>query len=479
MTALNKIQTKEFIKEYSPLLFGIAYCIFITVFFSNIPFFWDGGFFSETAVHFYNFGYKSLIVPIDADSGGFPFFGIYMSFWWNIFGKTLLVSHIAILPFLIGICWEFFKFSRTFLKRTFIFAAFLFFLLEPTILTQSIIMSYDILLLYFSLLAINSLLKEKRFLYSISLVLIAACSVRGFLMILSLFILNIGFRFLINKKKEILRDLICYIPLIFFVLSWGFYHYKVTGWFLFSPLRESGHESFSQPLMMLRQFIYSFWKILDFGRVFLFAFVIFCASLNYKKMSSDKKFSMILLLLLTTIISTALFVMIFSNPISHRYFLIIYILLIVSALYFVQLIKSRLLKFVLPIFFLIVLVSGNFWVYPQKYGNGWDSSLKVLPFFKMDNNMKTFINNNGIKPSEVFTSFPLQKNYKFTYLLDYDFCYSDIDNTDIASCKYYLSSNICNGYNNKLELALKNNWVKLKEIKSKQLFLTLYKNSRN
>jgi hypothetical protein len=479
VTAANKIQTKEFLKDYFPLLFAIACCIFITFFFSNIPFFWDGAFFSETAVHFYNSGYQSLIVPIDVDTGGFPFFGIYMSFWWNLFGKTLLVSHIAILPFLIGLCWEFYKFSKAFLNRTFIFFAFIFFILEPTILTQTIIMSYDIILLYFSLLAINSLLKEKRILYAISLVLIAACSSRGLFMIVSLFLVNVIFRVLFNKKNEIFRDLICFMPMILFLLSWGLYHFVFTGWFLISPLRESGHESFSEPIMMFRQFIYAIWKILDFGRIFLFAFVILYASLYYKKMKSDKKFRLIILLFLTTILSTALLIMLFSNPVSHRYFLIIYILLIVSALYFTQLIKSRLLKVVLPVFFLIGLISGNFWMYPQKYGNGWDSSLKVLPFFKMDNNMKSFINDNGIKPSDVFTSFPLHKNFKFTYLLDYDFCYSDIDTTNIDSCKYYLGSNICNGYNNEVELTLKNNWVKLKEIRSKQLFLILYKNSRN
>ena len=177
--------------------------------------------------------------------------------------------------------------------------------------------------------------------------------------------------------------------------------------------------------------------------------------------------------------SSAFFMMMLANPISHRYFLIIYILLIVGALYFIQILKSTLLKIVISVFFVAVIISGNFWMYPQKYGNGWDSSLKVLPFFKMEDQMRSFIVKNKINPIDVNASFPLHKNYIYTYLLDEDYKYSDIDKSDIDSCKYFLNSNICNYYNPELLKKIENNWLKISEIRSKNIFLTLYKNPKN
>jgi hypothetical protein len=73
----------------------------------------------------------------------------------------------------------------------------------------------------------------------------------------------------------------------------------------------------------------------------------------------------------------------------------------------------------------LLLFGGNFIVYPQKYGNAWDTSLKVLPFFKAERQMKAFILNNNINPSEVYTEFPLTVNNRYSYLQE-DFSYSEL-----------------------------------------------------
>ena len=61
------------------------------------------------------------------------------------------------------------------------------------------------------------------------------------------------------------------------------------------------------------------------------------------------------------------------------------------------------------------LLSGNFWVYPQPISTGWDSTLAHLPYYKLRNEMLQYIDNQGIKCSDVGTAFP---NWRPSKLVD-------------------------------------------------------------
>ncbi|MEK7253678.1 MAG: hypothetical protein AAB316_02970, partial [Bacteroidota bacterium] len=70
----------------------------------NHPFFWDTIQLASKHAHFfYDTDFQSLILPENIDSGHPPAFGMYLALVWKIFGKTLTVSHFAMLPFLWGI----------------------------------------------------------------------------------------------------------------------------------------------------------------------------------------------------------------------------------------------------------------------------------------------------------------------------------------------------------------------------------------
>ncbi|MEQ8562303.1 MAG: hypothetical protein RID18_12400, partial [Cytophagales bacterium] len=58
------------------------------------------------AYHFFENGLDKTLLPDNIDSGHIPAFGFYLAIWWKILGKTLWVSHLAILPFLLGIVWQ-------------------------------------------------------------------------------------------------------------------------------------------------------------------------------------------------------------------------------------------------------------------------------------------------------------------------------------------------------------------------------------
>ena len=248
---------KTYLNKEKYLLLSILFFIILTIFSCNIPFVWDGTFFSRTALHFFENGFSSFIVPDNCDSGNFPLFGVYMAFTWTLFGKSLIVSHFAMLPFLIGIVFEFHRLAKRFIAQKYIPLIFLFLIIEPCFITQSIIMAYDILLIYFFLLSINTLLSKRRVLYAIALCFLALSSMRGLLMVFPFFIIHISLIFYFKEWKISIKDVLLYLIVIFPIAAWNLYHYNETDWMLFSPLRSGEHESFVGFTMFIKQFVFA------------------------------------------------------------------------------------------------------------------------------------------------------------------------------------------------------------------------------
>jgi len=82
----------------------------ITIVVKDNGFFWDALLQASKYAQFYyenNFG--QLLVSADLDAGHPPLFGIYLAGIWKIFGQSLVVSHFAMLPFLLGIVWQVYR----------------------------------------------------------------------------------------------------------------------------------------------------------------------------------------------------------------------------------------------------------------------------------------------------------------------------------------------------------------------------------
>ena len=77
---------------------------------------------------------------------------------------------------------------------------------------------------------------------------------------------------------------------------WLLYHYSVKGWFLVDPSFDTFNK-INKVQMFLRNFIYIFWKIFDFGRfiiwipVFVFSFRL----LLQKKLFKEKNHAFVFL----------------------------------------------------------------------------------------------------------------------------------------------------------------------------------------
>lgn len=452
------------------LLPFFIFLILLTIFSLNIPFFWDSAFFSSLSVEFYSTGLNGFIAPEEFDTGGFPLYSVYLTAMWKCFGKTLLVSHFAVLPFLLGIVYEFYKLANRYLNEKTIALALVLLVIQPVFITQSILMGYDIIILYFFLLSLNALYNNRTILYPIALILLCLISIRGIMLASALFIFD-----LILNKKINLNFLRNYFPSIIILFVWTVYHKQETGWFLFSPIREDNHEQFSGTAMMLRQFLYVVWKNLDLGVIALWMIFIFSSFYFLKKTKSTQHKELLRFVLIAFSVLT-LFMILIKNPIGNKYFLVVFVLLILAVCYFIQQIEKRKVRLALFAMVIISLIAGNFILYPQRYGNAWDSSLKIIPYFKIENEMKEYILKNNLSSDKIASQFPLTIDFRYSQLSDSTYQYSDIEEDDIDSYPYFLYSNIIN--TNRIEELeeIKNTWIVEKEIISGMIELVLYKN---
>ena len=85
--------------------------------------------------------FDSLLLPDRMDSGHIPSFGMYIAFFWKLFGRTLLVSHLAMLPFVLLLLWQTHKLVSYFFEGQLRGIAFLLILLDTCLLGQLTLVS--------------------------------------------------------------------------------------------------------------------------------------------------------------------------------------------------------------------------------------------------------------------------------------------------------------------------------------------------
>ncbi|MDP4267446.1 MAG: hypothetical protein Q8880_08435 [Bacteroidota bacterium] len=455
------------------LIFVFVFFVILCFFSRNIPLFWDVVFYAREGYLLYEKGLSNLINPFDA---AFPFYSLYLDLAWKLFGRTLHVSHFVMLPFTLWMVWEYYKLSKMILQERMMIFALLLLVFDPVIVTQIILIAYDIILLCFFLFSLNALLRNKRKLYSFGLFLLILSNIRGIIWVGALFIFDIIRELCICEKKSFkFRYLFNYFPAGVALIIWKLWHYKITGWYMMPPENKIVW-AFAKGMMILRQFIYIIKVNFDNGRVFLWI-GLFAGLIYYfrRKEIKNKLFNELLLALLIIYAFSSLFLMLFMNPISHRYFLPVLVVLSICVAYVLQFIKSNKVRIITGLFFISMLFAGNFWLYPEKYGNGWDTSLKCLSYFEIRDKMYDYINENKINPLETGTLFPLYENIRYTDLVDKDFQLTNMEGKSLKDFNYVVQSNISNAFSENEINELNNNWLKVVEFRKGQVYIKLFK----
>ena len=418
------------------LWIGIIFYLITTICSSNTPFFWDTILTSSVAQWFYNNGIQRGIAPIIWDAGHPTFFQIYLTFAWKIFGKTLMISHLAMLPFLwlMTICFIYLlqKITLSLVSRV---LGFILLLIHPYILTQSTLVSYDIVQIAFFLLAIIGIIDNRKLILVLGLWGLSSCSIRGQIVA----ILCLGSYCVIYFKnwKEFLPIILCsVIPII----AWHTYHYSNTGWMISTPSSTwESQRSFANPQQIISNIIGITRGFIDYGMIGL-SLLFFIALNQFRKIkwnNIEKQLFSILFIVFVGMNGSMIF---FSNPIGHRYFMIIHVLMILLIVSRIEQIKN--FK-VLTLIVFVAFISGHFWLYPNGKSNGWDVTLKYTSYEKNRVQFWNYLIENNISSQEIESAFPLFCSLKQTNLTLGERLL-DINEIPQKDSKYIAYSSVCN-----------------------------------
>jgi hypothetical protein len=467
-------QFKSFIELPNiAFVFFSAMALIIIICSADIPFFWDNITISEIASVYYENSLAIVKLPARIDYGVFTLYGYYMAAVWMVFGKSLLVAHLAFFPVIVGVLYEIKRISLWFLRPGYLFLVYLFVFFDPALLTQTLIMGYDMFMLYFMLLAIRTLIEKKYLWYSLSMVFLSVISMRA---VLFIFCLMLFHALVALREKEKLRfsSLLPYLPAVVVLSGWLAWHFYITGWMFISD-ENSPFRSWNSLPMMLRHLGFMVWKLIDSGRIAIWMFCIAVVFIQPRLLKTEKNTGILIVLLIVPLMIYGLVLALLSNPIGHKYFLLTFVILNLLTVYFIQQIDSLKKRLLLSLLLPMFLLAGNFIIYPQKYGNAWDTSLKMLPYFTAERKMKEFIKTNNIDPNKVYTDFPLTVNERFSYLNEV-FGYNELKAAKVNTYPYVLFSNLMNVADLAPYKKVQDKWQLLYDGTSCQVEIMLYRN---
>lgn len=450
-------------------------------------FFWDTIQLGSKQAHwYYENQFSQLLLPEIIDSGHPPAFGLYLAALWTIFGKSLFVSHMAMLPFLIGIVL-FLERIGSYLgnKQSSFFLLCLFFF-DPVIASQSVLISPDIVLMFFFLMGLWCLFfKQRQYLFFAALGL-AMISMRGMMVVVLLYVFDVLHPFLNPNSKEtglkaiimaFIEKTVPYIPSGLFALAFLIWHYSQTNWIGYhanSPWAAS-FEKIEGLGGLIRNFAVLGWRYVDFGRIFLWLAGGIATFILYRQKSLlGTRLQQLLLLLILSIVILSPSQLVHKYLVVHRYNIpgFIALTLLVYHLLFGLLLHRKRLVENLFVIALLGLISGNFWVYPKKISQGWDSTLAHLPYYKVRTEMFDYIEQKGIRVENIGTAFPEIGAFKYKDLSNTDvgFVTKDLDKQGLI-----LYSNVMNDFTDEEIDALEQDWEIVQKFQSLQVYVILYK----
>lgn len=444
-------------------------------------FFWDTIQLGSKQAHFYfENSFARLILPEEIDSGHPPGFGILLATAWMIFGKSLLVSHWLMFPFVLGNLLLAYFIGVCLLGKKQAFFLPLLLLIDPVVAAQSVLISPDVLVVFGFLLAILGILQHWPGAKLIGALIMTAMSMRGMMGVVVLFGADILFNVYVKKKKLtpqiFFQKTIPFIPSGVLASAFLAYHYQKTGWIgyhEYSPWAKS-FETVSLVGFSKNLLIY-IWRMLDFGRVAICIMVLLllgrmCWQRKYL-LSDWLRWSGSFLLLSMLLLSVTFLK--YKGLQAHRYLLPVYITL---TIFFLILIKEKVswrFRNVLFTLAFFSLLGGHFWVYPDKIAQGWDASLAHWPYYQAREEMLDYLEAADIDLAEVGTVFPEIGPLKYRDLSDR---VEGMVRKDLSKQRYILYSNVMNDFTDKEIDTLKEKWKTLQAIERGGVRLILFEN---
>lgn len=440
--------------------------------------FWDNiTFVSDMGNALYNNGILNwMSITPDIDPGHPPFLAMIMAATWKIFGKSLWISHLVMLPFVFGFLYQLYAFVIYFLKdKKYIILAFVFAIADPTLLAQLVTVNLEVLHLFFFFMALNGVLYQKNWLKTIGIIFLGIISYRGMMLGVGVFLIDFLLHSYQNKntfksfftKNRIINYAIGSIPAIAYIF-WRLY---TKGWLISNPLQTWGDATdFSSNggfvLNFLRNITVLIHRYIDFGRFSILIFIVL--TLIYKRKSiSWKRVRPLLIVAIFSVIIIVVTSLILNNPMGHRYFIPSYLGFAVLAFVLLQYYQNKKIIFTV---LLMSLLMGNFLVYPDKISQGWDASLAHLPYWELRQKAIKYLDENEIKINNTASFFPNNTSIDAVDLNDDQRTFLDFSGNE----DYILYSNVFNIKDGEYEM-IESNYVIIKSFKNNGIRIEILK----
>lgn len=464
-------------KDHYLLIGSIVFLIVLYFLSWEVPFFWDATSKSLRASWFFDHDFSQWLVPTEISSGHPPLWELLLAATWKFFGRTIEYSRLLLLIFNIGVYWQLILFIKNHQLKNVPIIVTTLVLIEPTLLAQSTIINNDMMLIFFTILGLNSIYKGHKLFYTVALTGVLFSNLRGIGCFACLLLIDFLFSyFKLKKGKQSLLWVSYILPIVFFS-AFLIYHHSILGWVLKVP--EHAHRdiaSFSQMAKTVGAIIKGF---IDHGRVFLFIILSFLLFRLFKtkawKSVADENKRLIFIFIIFLLVFSALFVTM-TNPLGPRYFMINYLvgtLLCLNLIY--TLIKNLKWRKISVLVLFIAFITGHFWIWPATISQGWDSSLAYLNYFSLRDDMETFIKENNFKKKEIGTNLNLNNPHyvDLTTPLPPEQQYT---NLDTSVNQYILLSNIENETSDEEIRLIMDHWRLIKSFQQLGVFVNLYQN---
>jgi hypothetical protein len=404
---------------------------------ASTPFFWDTILTSTIADWFYQNGIVNLIPPTLLDAGHPVFFQLYLSAMWKVFGQNLVVSHWAMAPFLALLAWASTALiSRLIDDRAMQWIAVLLIALHPFLLTQSTMVSYDIAMVAFFAAGLLAAAEKRPSLLAFAVLGISLLSIRGQLMGLGM----VAGYLLAHRHQW--RTILPAIGLwLLFVVGWNGYHLWQTGWMISSPSEHwTAQRSFANPEVVFRNIIGIARGFVDYGTAVLSITAILSGFLHFRKHRPTRAMAAVLIVSICTLSILVVSMLPFSNPIGHRYWMGLHLVLIVWT---ISNIAKWPQKWWMVGMLALAFGSGHWWLHPEHRSNGWDVTLAHLPYHENRKVLLQELEANDLSMESVASAFPLFCSTQQTDLSPGDRM-SDLSEVDVENVEVLIYSPICN-----------------------------------
>lgn len=463
----------------------------------QFPFFTDGvALASRVALYFYMpHSTPPLILPTAIDTGHPPFFGLYLCTIWQLWGKSLWISHLALLPFLILI-WTYFYTLLRQITPQYIHYALLLLALEPTLLAQSCSISTEVPLTAGFAGCLYALLTYNRRYLGLFSLLMVAVSLRGVLIMFGFILFDIVTLAYAAYKQHptlslsairiSLKPLLDWLPPLLFLGIWWVYHYYYTGFVVINYNNNwADNYTYNSPQQYLYYMAICIWRLIDQGRIVIWGIVALLLW-QYRQRKQPLPYTAIRLIQIMTCVALTVIptLCLRQTSILHRYFLPFSISLIILVVILLP-ILSRTWQRITVFTISCCLLSAHFWSYPPPIANGWEATLAYIPTFELMDNVRRDIVDQGIFPPQCATGFPIEKSLYETNLEELDkvgigAAFANFKRQpSLRQCHYVLYSNLCNDFNASQLHILAQDFEVCQHWQKGQIYMVLYENKND